>query len=129
MLNAVCFIVATVPSVEHTEAFYVIEFISSILFLIEYLLRLVVATEDPKYAPLGPCRGRLRYAVTPRALIDAAATFPFFVELAFGVDLANTTYLRVLRVFRILKTDRTARALSSIYRVLCESIMSVLSWL
>ena len=122
LLNAVCFIVATVPSVEHTEAFYVVEFISSVLFLIEYLLRLVVATEDPKYAPLGPCRGRLRYAVTPRALIDAAATFPFFVELAFGVDLANTTYLRVLRVFRILKTDRTARALSSIYRVLCESI-------
>ena len=123
LLNAVCFIVATVPSVEHTEAFYVVEFISSVLFLIEYLLRLVVATEDPKYAPLGPCRGRLRYAITPRALIDAAATFPFFVELAFGVDLANTTYLRVLRVFRILKTDRTARALSSIYRVLCESIV------
>ena len=34
------------------------------------------------------------------AQVDAAATFPFFVELLGGYDLATTTYLRVFRLFR-----------------------------
>ena len=53
-----------------------------------------------------------------RALIDAAATFPFFIELAIGYELPTLTWLRLLRCFRILKTEKATRALSSIYRVI-----------
>ena len=69
-------------------------------------MRIVVAPEDPKYRAMSPTRARLRYVVTPRALVDAAATFPFFVELAIDKQLPNMTVLRVLRIFRILKKQR-----------------------
>ena len=116
--NVIAFTVATVPGVGHESVFYVIEAATSGFFLIEYILRIAVAPEDPKYRALSPARARLRYVLTARALVDAAATFPFFVELAIGYELPNTTVLRVLRIFRILKTEKATRALSSIYRVL-----------
>jgi voltage-gated potassium channel len=116
--NAVAFVVATIPTVGHDDIFYTIEAASSGLFLIEYALRVYVAPEDPRYERGGAAAARLRYAATPRAIIDAAATFPFFVELATARALPNTTVLRLLRVFRILKTGRATRAVSSIYRVL-----------
>lgn len=116
--NVVAFTIATVPGVGHETVFYIIEAVSSVFFLIEYVLRIVVAPEDPKYRATSPTRARLRYVVTARALVDAAATFPFFVELAIDKQLPNMTVLRVLRIFRILKTEKATRALSSIYRVL-----------
>jgi voltage-gated potassium channel len=121
MGNVAAFVVSTVPSVgdPYEDTFYVIEAVSSSLFLLEYTLRVYVAAEEPRLLPGGsPTAKRLRYMVTFRALIDAAATFPFFIELVAGLALPNTTYLRALRVFRILKTERFVRALSSIYRVL-----------
>ena len=44
-----------------------------------YALRLYVITETRKYRQAA-C-GRLRYALTFRALVDAASTLPFFLEL------------------------------------------------
>jgi hypothetical protein len=116
--NVLAFTIATIPGVGHESVFYTIEAASSGFFLIEYVLRVIVAPEEPKYRSLSPTRARLCYVITARALVDAAATFPFFVELAVGYELPNTTVLRVLRVFRILKTEKATRALSSIYRVL-----------
>jgi voltage-gated potassium channel len=116
--NAVAFIIATVPTVGHETAFYTIELVTSCLFLVEYALRIVVVPEDPRNIGLSPTRARLRYVVTLRALIDAAATFPFFIELAIGYELPTLTWLRLLRCFRILKTEKATRALSSIYRVI-----------
>ena len=52
------------------------------------------------------------------ALIDAAATFPFFIELMFGVDLPTLTFLRAFRLLRILKTNAFSKALSAVYRVI-----------
>ena len=62
--------------------FNAIELVSSCIFLVEYFLRLKVCIENPLYSRLGGCHGRLKYIRSWTAIIDAVATFPFFVDLA-----------------------------------------------
>lgn len=73
----------------------------SIVFLIEYLLRLWSCTEEAEYAR--PIKGRLKYMLTPLMLIDLLAISPFFI-LGAG-------FLRMLRVFRILMLMRYTNAI------------------
>jgi hypothetical protein len=94
------------------------EGITSTIFLVEYVARLVSVTESKKYGDLGPIRGRLQYAATYSALIDIFSTLPFFVELISGWDLPTLTYLRSFRLLRILKTSGFAEATNAVYRVL-----------
>lgn len=72
---------------------YVFEWAVTILFTIEYILRL-------------SCAGRpLRYALSPFGLVDLLATLPtyvsFFVPGAQALQVIRL--LRILRVFRVLK--------------------------
>lgn len=77
-----------------------------IAFGIEYLVRLWVIGEDPRYRGV---LGRLRYAVTPFALADLAAFLPELLWLAFahpGSDDQALMFLRVLRLVRLIKIAR-----------------------
>ena len=112
------FVISTVPNIGNETLFYDIELVTSCVFLVEYILRILVAPEDPKYSDWSCTMARLHYLLTWQALVDAAATFPFFIEAILGYNMPTLTWLRLLRIFRILKTEKAARALSSIYRVL-----------
>ena len=91
------------------------EGVVSCIFCLEYVLRLVTITESRIYSH--PLWGRLAYMRTWSAVIDFFATVPWFVELLSGWDLPTLTYLRVFRLFRILKTEGYARAMDTVYRV------------
>lgn len=104
-------------SEQYIEGFVAWEAVTSWIFLTEYLLRLVVVTESMKYRSMGPIRGRLAYVGTTPALIDLAATFPYFLERFTGLDLPTLTYLRSFRLLRILKTRGFSQAVSSVWRV------------
>lgn len=84
------------------------------VFLVEYLLRLYCVTADVRYA--SSLTGRLRYVVTPGALIDLVALLPLLFFFA-GWDL---TLLPVLRLFRMLKLVRHSAALALIVDVVHE---------
>jgi len=99
------------------QFFHRTEAITSSIFLVEYLLRLATCTESRRFKKYGPILGRVRYMFTMPALIDAFATFPFFLELMFGVDLPTLTFLRAFRLLRILKTTTFSRALGAVNRV------------
>jgi len=75
------------------------------LFVTEYLARLWSAGERKEYAGL---IGRLKYGVTPVALIDLLAITPFlltpFIASAGG---AGFYVLRLMRLFRVLTLART----------------------
>ena len=103
---------------ERHEFFATTEAITSSIFMVEYVLRLLTCVESRRFKKYGPIVGRLRYLVTLPALIDAAATFPFFLELIFGVDLPTLTFLRAFRLLRIMKTNAFSKALSAVYRVI-----------
>lgn len=117
LVDLLFFIVSTEPNLrkETQYIFKVAEGVTSSIFLVEYALRFITCTESKKYK--GAIVGRLQYVVTPGALIDALATFPFFIERFTGWNLPTLTYLRVFRLLRIGKTQGYAKALDAVYRV------------
>jgi hypothetical protein len=68
--------------------------------------------------PTQPCAARCKYSISQRALVDLVSCTPFFIELCIpGGDLPTFTWLRLFRLFRILKSEKSVRAFSSVYRV------------
>lgn len=114
LLNAVAVVLETVDEIYQSFAplFYSLEAVSVTIFTIEYLLRLWVAPLDARYAK--PFWGRLRYALTPLAIIDLLAILPFFLPLIFTVDLRIIRFLRVFRLFRLFKMHRYVESLNSL---------------
>src|SRR5687768_6353052 len=84
--NVIAFVIETVDSVyqQYSVFFQVFEMFSLAVFSIEYLLRIWVAPLDPRFP--GRFRGRLRYVVTPMAVIDLLAIAPAFLPLLFAMD-------------------------------------------
>jgi voltage-gated potassium channel len=74
-----------------------------LVFSAEYLARVWAAPVDPRYS--GAAWGRLRYVLTPMALVDLLAVLPFYLA-AVGVGLGFTDALRVFRIFRLIKALR-----------------------
>ena len=118
--DLVMFVVSTEPDLsdEQIQQFQWWEGLTSTIFLVEYLARLITVTEAKKYKEKGIIWGRLSYATTFPALIDLAATVPFFLERVFGLDLPTLTYLRAFRLLRILKTSGFAEATKAVNRVI-----------
>lgn len=77
LLNLTAFIASTSPSFSlgYKLLFEYIEIISSLVFTLEYVLRMWVCTADRKYSH--PIWGRLKYAITPLSLIDLISILPF----------------------------------------------------
>lgn len=93
------------------------EIVSVVIFSAEYLLRLWSCTESERYAE--PLAGRLRFALTPMALVDLVSVVPFYLPF-LGIDLRFMRAPRLLRVFRLLrlfKLGRYSRALKTLGRV------------
>lgn len=78
-------------------------------FTIEYFLRLWAVGEDHRYKGF---TGRLRYMVTPMAIVDLLALVPFYL-----VFISDSFILRLFRIFRIVslvKLNRYTKAVSEI---------------
>lgn len=119
LLNVLASIVDTVQAVataygRELDGF---ERLSMLVFTAEYLVRVWAAPVDERYR--GAVRGRLRYVVTPLALVDLLAVAPFFLPV-FGMDLRIARAFRLFRVFRLAKLARYVSAL----RLLGEVVRS-----
>ena len=114
--NIVVMAVASVPSVHgHARAFFRwFERISVLIFTVEYVLRLWSCNVAARYA--SPVLGRLRFAVTPMALVDLSSILPFYLPFT-KLDLRFIRAVRLLRVFRILKLGRYSVGLQTLGRV------------
>ena len=107
VLNVVALILGTVDEVfqKAPRAFQWFEAASVVAFTVEYAARVWSCTSDPRYSH--PLRGRLRFMVSPLAVVDAAAILPFYI-LTFAVS--GSLDLRVLRVLRLAaRAARLAR--------------------
>jgi voltage-gated potassium channel len=123
VLNVAGLIVGTVhtstPSgpvpleVQHPEFFYRLNLYSLLLFTLEYVLRVWTCTENPRFAR--PILGRLRFIVTPMAIVDLVAILPFYLQ---HWHLIAVRSLRLFRVFRILKLGYYSTALKSLSEAL-----------
>jgi voltage-gated potassium channel len=90
------------------------EAVSVAIFTVEYLLRLWSATADPRYHR--PVTGRLRFALTPLALVDLLAILPFYMPRV-SLDLRVVRVIRLFRLFRVAKLGHYSKALSTFGRV------------
>ncbi|MEZ6187408.1 MAG: ion transporter [Planctomycetota bacterium] len=116
VLNVAATMLETVEWIhaQHAMAFEVFEVLSVCVFTAEYLLRLWSCTSTPDYRD--PVVGRLRWMLTPMAIVDAVAVLPFFMRI-FSVDMRFLRALRLLRFFRLLKIGRYARSMRILRRV------------
>ena len=123
LVNVLAVILETVPSLGQRYAtwFQTLEVVSVAVFTLEYLGRVWWAVEDPRYAH--PLWGRLRYLLSPLALIDLIAILPFYLAQVFGLDLR---LLRLLRLLRILKLSRYSPAVTVLADVMRDERDSLL---
>jgi voltage-gated potassium channel len=95
--------------------FRTFEIITVVIFSLEYVLRIWTCTMDPRYR--SPILGRLKWAITPMAIIDLVAILPFYVPSS-GLDLRFLRAVRLVRLFRLLKMAHYSQSLKTLTRVL-----------
>ena len=102
-LNVIAVILETIPYIHdnYSTLIYYFDTVSVIFFTIEYVLRVWSANHEPRYRHW--VWGRLKYMLSPAALIDLLAILPFYIHVFVGLDL------RVLRIFRLLRFFRLFR--------------------
>ncbi len=116
LLNVAAMIFESVAVIREAmgSAFTIFEYISVIIFSLEYLFRIWSCVEDPRYAH--PVFGRLRFARTPLALVDLLAVLPFYLPFV-RMDLRMLRILRIMRIARLAKLGRYSDSLQTLGRV------------
>jgi voltage-gated potassium channel len=127
--NVIAVIMHSVKGIEseYREVFDSFEVFSVMVFGLEYLLRVWVCTENPKYQ--GGFLGRLSYMTSGSALIDFFAILPFFLAIfsdqitgaiafmeemngnahSFAEKDSHETYIATLRFITLLRYARLLR--------------------
>ncbi len=101
---------------QFSSYFYIFEVVSVIIFSIEYLARVYVSNLRPvKHKSRFK---RIRYMLTPMALIDLMAILPFFLPFIIPIDLRFLRVLRFARLLRLFKLNRYTKALTTISKVI-----------
>ncbi len=100
---------------EYSDFFTYFEIFSVAVFTVEYGARIWVCTERPTGADESALVRRMRYMLTPMALVDLLAIAPFYLSLFVKVDLR---FLRMFRLLRLLKLTRYSSALEIFAAVL-----------
>lgn len=103
LVNVVAATVESLPGLgsRYVELFTWIEILSVSAFSLEYVLRVACAVERPEPRFRHPVWGRLRYVVSPLALVDLLAILPFYLAAGTGLDLRICRTLRLLRLLKL----------------------------
>src|SRR4028118_1167839 len=94
LINTLGMMLETLPGLSATwvAALHWLDVVSVSIFSVEYVARVWSATSLPGFER--PVLGRIRYMLTPLAIIDLLAILPAL--LAFGMDLRSIRALRLL---------------------------------
>ena len=117
VLNVVAVVLETVQwlYVRYAPLFHAFDVFSVAVFSVEYILRLWTSTEDPRYG--SSVRGRLRFMLSPMALVDLLAVLPFYLPFFFP-ELRFVRAVRLFRLFRVMKLARYSDSLQTFIDVL-----------
>ncbi len=117
LLNLVNAALESVPSLlaQYGAIFQAVEYISLVVFTLEYLLRLWAAVEHGPHRHLSAARARLKYAMSATGLIDLLAVLPFWLDFVSSADLR---FLLVFRMVRFFKIARYTPAMRSLFDVI-----------
>jgi voltage-gated potassium channel len=126
LLNVAAMIAESVERVRNAMAtsFVLFEYFSVAVFSLEYVLRVWSCVEDPLYRH--PLVGRLRFALTPLALVDLLAVLPFYLPFVH-LDLRMLRMLRIMRISRLAKLGRYSESLQTLGRVVATKKEQLIS--
>jgi voltage-gated potassium channel len=118
VLNVIAVIIETEAKVQARigRALHWFDVVSVIVFTIEYILRVWSCTSEERYRR--PILGRLRFAVSPLAIVDLLAILPFYIPFMVRLDLRFLRALRLFRLFRIFKMGRYSESMKILGNVL-----------
>ena len=124
IFNIIAVLLETVDSIYsvYSFEFLIFERFSTIIFLIEYILRIWVCIEEK--IKKNKLMTRLKYATTWPAIIDLLAVLSGLLPMIFEVDLR---ILRALRMLRLLKFSRYFKVMNLLLGVLKEEKQSFLA--
>ncbi len=124
IFNIIAVLLETVDSIYslYSFEFLVFERFSTVVFLIEYILRIWVCVEEK--IKKNKLITRLKYASTWPAIIDLLAVLSGLLPMIFEVDLR---ILRALRMLRLLKFSRYFKVMNLLLGVLREEKQSFLA--
>ncbi|WP_462159124.1 ion transporter [Pseudoalteromonas sp. GB56] len=124
--NVIAIVIESVPHIaqQHMRFFVYFELVSVAIFTVEYLARVWASVDldcfkDTNYTHT---QRRLRYIVSPLALIDLLAILPSLLTFFVSFDLR---FLRVLRLLRIFKLTRYSRAMQLMLNTIREEASSL----
>ena len=117
ILNVIAVMLETVKGLhdKYETFFKYFDKISIFIFTIEYILRVWSCTHDPRYK--GSIKGRIKYMLTPGALIDLLAFLPSYFHAFLNFDLRILRLLRFMRFFRLFRLTAYTRSAQMIFNV------------
>lgn len=105
------------------------EIFSAIVFTIEYILR--IWTAELKYEVGSTFHARVKFILSPMAIIDLLAILPFYLLLLnmthINIDLMFIRILRLTRLLRVFKLSRYSNALKLVAKVLKDKKEELMS--
>jgi voltage-gated potassium channel len=117
LLNILAMILESVKEIRDRIPHYFLwfEYFSVAVFSLEYALRVWTSVEDPRYRR--PVLGRLRFALTPLALVDLSAVLPFYLPFIHA-DLRGLRMFRLVRIMRVMRVAKLGRYSESLQMLL-----------
>lgn len=119
ILNVIAVIAETVKPLynRYHEFFHYFDLVSVIIFTVEYVLRVWSSNHEDKYKH--SFWGRLKYMLSPGALIDLIAIVPSYLHAFIGLDLRVLRMLRLmrlLRLFRLTAYMKSAHMITNVFK-------------
>ncbi len=113
LINLVAVALESVPSIEarYLTLFDTIEYISLVVFTLEYALRLWGAVEHGPHQHLVPAQARLKYALSAPGIVDLISVLPFWLALVLSTDFRFILVFRMVRLFKIARYSPAMRSL------------------
>lgn len=110
---------------EYKELLSTVEFVTIVIFLVEYLLR--IWTAEYLYPGKRPIGSKLRFMVSFYGVVDFFTIIPYFLPLIFPTGLAAFRLFRVVRIFRLFRINANYDAFNVITEVIREKSSQLLS--
>ena len=127
LLNVISIVAASEPSIreKYAEFFHRIDVFTLVFFTVEYFTRVWVSIERKANDERHSILTRLRYMITPMALVDLLAILPSYL-LFLGHDFLILRALRLIRVFKLTRYSRSMELLTTVFKQEAETILSAI---
>ncbi|MGN0438450.1 MAG: ion transporter [Lachnospiraceae bacterium] len=112
-------------SVKYGDILYSIEAVTSVIFLIEYIIRLWTA--DYLYPDKGKLKSRVSFVISFYGIVDLLSFLPFFLPVSVITGAVAFRMLRVARVFHLFKINAQYDAFNVVIDVLKEKRQQLFS--